>query len=152
MLLGTLDYCFKWEWDDKSKIRGRQKLAAVIPFAVSSTFFLSNQKDPFISSPFPSYYYCSRDIAVATITASKLVMIALVVVSLTACRRVTYDLKVCSCLNENMIIITLTSVYHCHYVLWSQVIVFDFANNILLRIVSGCVRSCIPVGYSPWWI
>ena len=55
-------------------------------------------------------------------------MIALVVVSLTACRRVTYDLKVCSCLNEDMITITLTLVYHCHYVLRSQVSVFDVAS------------------------
>ena len=58
-------------------------------------------------------------------------MIALVVVSLTACGRVTYDLKVCSCLNEDMITITLTLVYHCHYVFRSQVIVFDIANVIV---------------------
>jgi hypothetical protein len=106
-------------------------LAAVIPFAVSSTFFLSHHKIPFIPSRFPSYYYCSRDIAVATIAASKLVMIALVVVSLTACRRVTYDLKVCSRVNENMITISLTLVYHCHYVLRSQVIVFGVMNVIV---------------------
>ena len=58
-------------------------------------------------------------------------MIVLVVVSLTACRRVTYDIKVFSCLNENMITITLTLVYHCHYVLRSQVIVFDVTNVIV---------------------
>ena len=34
-------------------------------------------------------------------------MIALVVVFLTVGRRITYNLKVCSCLNENMITITL---------------------------------------------
>ena len=58
-------------------------------------------------------------------------MIVLLVVSLTVYRRVTYDLKVYSCLNENMITITLTLVYHCHYVLRSQVIVFDVANVII---------------------
>ena len=69
-------------------------------------------------------------LSVATIAASKRVMIALVVVSLTACRRVVYDLKVCSWLNENMITITVTSVYHCHCVLRLQVILFDVANII----------------------
>ena len=54
-----------------------------------------------------------------------------VVVPLTACRRVTYNLKVCSYLNEDMITITLTLVYHCHCVLRSQVIVFDVANVIV---------------------
>ena len=58
-------------------------------------------------------------------------MIVLVVVSLTACRRVTYDLKVCSRLNENRITISLTLVYHCHYVLRSQVIVFGVMNVIV---------------------
>ena len=63
-------------------------------------------------------------------------MIALVVVSLTACRGVTYDLNVCPWLNENMITITMTSVYHCNYVLRSQVIVLDIVN-----VIAECCRE-----------
>ena len=115
MLVGTIDYCFRWQCNDKSKFRGRQKLAAIIICVVSSTFVPFSPKKTFTHPSFSSYYYCSRGIAVATIAASKWVVIPLVEVSLTACRRVTYDLNVCPWWNENIITIAMTSVYHCNY-------------------------------------
>ena len=57
-------------------------------------------------------------------------MLVTVVVSLTAYRRVTYDIKICPWLNVDMITITTTSVYHGNVVLRLQVIAFNVTNAI----------------------
>ena len=65
-----------------------------------------------------SQYHGSPLSTVAVVSGSKQVTIAVVVVSLTACRRVTQYVKTCPWLNANMITMTMTSVYPCkcvHY-------------------------------------
>ena len=93
----TIDYCFGWQWNDKSKFFGRQKLAAILIFAVSLISVLFSPNNSVTPSLFSSYWYFIRGVAVASITTYKHVTNVLVVMSLIAWRRVTCDIKVCPC-------------------------------------------------------
>ena len=108
-----------------SEVGSNTSICCVINFG---SFLTKHSLHPLSCSPF--HCYCIRGIAVATIVASKQVVIVLVVVSLTACRKVTHDVKICPWLNTNVILITMTSVYHCTYVIQLQVIVSDVLNII----------------------
>ena len=88
-------------------------------FYLSSIFVLFSTKTPFTLFPFPFYCHCICGIIVATISASKWGTIVLVVVSLTTCKRLTHDVELCPWLIANMSTITITSIYHCNYVLQS---------------------------------
>ena len=141
VLLGTIDYYFKWQWNYKSKFCGRQKLVAIILCTVIeiSSFIAKHVLPP---SPFSSHYHCSRDFVVTIIEISTLVMIVLVMVFRLHAGGLPIMLNyLCPWINTDMIAITIAFMNHCHCVLWLQVIAVD-AVSIIAECYWEVCRVC----------